>query len=306
MRGSGGSLLAGDDWYVNFSPCDEIRFTFHHLNAVTGPPELVARAAQIRRGVNAFCEYDASAAATSCSGLADVRLRAGTAVGRVFRMNQVSFNLTAIDKRAPTTPAPPLGIAIDPSRYELTYDQIVAAFTAAGEPIPRAFTPELYDQLDPSRTHARCPLDYFSPVEHDALYAMLGSYDGTVHGSGCGHVFQDNPDGGLAGGWFPEGLTDPFLLGSEVADKLRGHDFLHHLIRHAATCRPVQARRQVVPSVDDVAVGEHRAAARGEERDCRPAVCTPTLLPASAIHLLPGCSPIRVMTEAPRRYFIIC
>lgn len=91
-----------------------------------------------------------------------------------------------------------------------------------------------------------------------------------------------------------------------LADKLRGHDFLHHLIRHAATCRPVQVRRQVVPSVDDVAVGEHRAAARGEERDCRPAVCTPTLLPASAIHLLPGCSPIRVMTEAPRRYFIIC
>jgi hypothetical protein len=213
---SGGSLLAGDDWYVNFSPCDEIRFTFHHLNAVTGPPELVARAAQIRRGVNAFCEYDASGAATSCSGLAHVRLRAGTVVGRVFRMNQVSFNLTAIDKRAPTTtPAPPPGIAIDPSRYELTYDQIVAAFTAAGDPIPRAFTPELYDQLDPSRTHARCPLDYFSPVEHDALYAMLGSYDGTVHGSGCGHVFQDNPDGGLAGGWFPEGLTDPFLLGSE-------------------------------------------------------------------------------------------
>jgi len=216
---SGGSLVAGDDWYVHFSPCDEIRFRFHHLNAVTGPPELVARAAQIRHGVNAFCDYDASGAATSCSGLADVQLRAGTVVGTVFRRNQTSFNLTAIDKRAlTTTPAPPPGIAIDPSRYDLTYEQVVAAFTAAGEPIARAFTPELFDQIDPSRTHARCPLDYFSPVAHDALYAKLGSFDGTVHRSLeplCGQVFQDSPDGGLAGGWFPEGLTGPFQLRSE-------------------------------------------------------------------------------------------
>jgi len=216
---SGGPRAAGDDWYVNFSPCDEIRFTFHHLNAVTGPPELVARAAQIRSGVNAWCQYDASGAATSCAGLADVPLLGGTVVGTVFRINQSSFNLTAIDKRAPaTTPAPPPGIAIDPGRYELTYDQLVAALRGAGEPIPPALTTELYNQIDPSRTHARCPLDYFSPVAHDALYAMLGSFDGTLHRSVaplCGQVFQDNPDGGLAGGWFPASSTGPFLLSSE-------------------------------------------------------------------------------------------
>src|SRR6266568_1632867 len=57
---SGGALVAGDDWYVNFRPCREIRFTYHHLNAITGPPELVARAAQIRRGIRAWCTHAAS------------------------------------------------------------------------------------------------------------------------------------------------------------------------------------------------------------------------------------------------------
>src|SRR5436309_2322471 len=44
-------------------------------------------------------------------------------------------------------------------------------------------------------------------------------------------------------------------------DVARLHDFLHDLVRHAATGWPVQVRRGVVASVDDVAVGEHRSAA---------------------------------------------
>ena len=216
---SGGALFAGDDWYVTFRPCQEIRFTYHHLNAITGPPELVARAAQIRRGVRAWCTHDGSGAATSCTGLAHVRVRSGTVVGAVYRLNQVSFNFTAFDTRAASTaPAPPPGAAVDPGRYELTFAQLIAALTAAGEPVPRALTPELFAELDPSRTHARCPLDYFTAADRDALYAKLGSFDGSVHRTiepRCGQVFQDSLDGALAGGWFPEGLAGPFLLAGE-------------------------------------------------------------------------------------------
>jgi hypothetical protein len=216
---SGGALFAGDDWYVTFRPCREIRFTYHHLNAITGPRELVERAAQVRAGVNAFCTYDDAGRATSCSGLAHVPVRSGAVVGKVFRRNQVSFNLTALDTRAPDAePAPPPGAAVVPGRYELTYAQVVAALTAAGVPVPPALTPALFAELDPSRTHIRCPLDYFAPAARAALYAKLGSFDGTIPRTvdpRCGQVFQDDLDGGLQGGWFPEGLTAPFLLGSE-------------------------------------------------------------------------------------------
>ena len=223
---SGGSLFAGDDWYLDFRPCAEIRFTYHHLNAITAPHRLAARAEQIRRGIRAWCTYDDAGNATSCSGLADVPVASGTVVGAVYRLNQVSFNLTAFDTRdATTTPAP--GAVVDPSRYELTFDELLAALAASGAPIPRALTPELYAELDPSRTHARCPLDYFAPALRDALYAKLGSFDGSVHRTVpplCGQVFQDSTDGGLAGGWFPDGLVGTFLLDSEsvLAGFLRG------------------------------------------------------------------------------------
>ena len=216
---SGGELLAGDDWTVTFRPCREISFTFHHLNAVTGPPQLIARAAQIRRGIRAWCTHDSTGAETSCSGLAQVRVRSGTIVGTVYRLNQVSFNFASFDTRpSSAAPAPPLGAAVVPERYELTYDQLSAALTAAGEPIPRALTPALFAEIDPSRTHARCPLDYFTTANRDALYAKLGSYDGSVARTAeprCGQVFQDSLDGGLAGGWFPESLAGPFLLAGE-------------------------------------------------------------------------------------------
>ncbi len=215
---SGGALVAGDDWYVNFRPCREIRFTYHHLNAITGPPELVARAAQIRRGIRAWCTHDGSGAATSCSGLAHVRVRSGAVVGAVYRLNQVSFNFTAFDTRpASTAPTPPPGAAVVPSRYELTYAQLIAALTA-GEPVPRVLTPALFAELDPSRTHARCPLDYFTAADRDALYAKLGSFEGSVHRTSeprCGQVFQDSLDSGLAGGWFPESLAGTFALAGE-------------------------------------------------------------------------------------------
>src|SRR5215510_11906662 len=44
-------------------------------------------------------------------------------------------------------------------------------------------------------------------------------------------------------------------------DVARLHDFLHDFVRHAAACWPVQVRRRVLASVDDVAVGEHRSTA---------------------------------------------
>jgi len=226
---SGGSLFAGDDWYVDFRPCAEIRFTYHHLNAITGPPKLVARAAQIRKGIKSWCTYDDAGNATSCSGVADVKVDSGTVVGAVYRLNQVSFNFTAFDTRdATTAPAPPPGAAVDPSRYELTLEQLLAALAASGQPIPKALDPELYAELDPSRTHARCALDYFEPAARAALYAKLGSFDGSVPRTVaplCGQVFQDSTDGALGGGWFPEGLTMPFLLAGEdvLAAFLRGN-----------------------------------------------------------------------------------
>jgi hypothetical protein len=61
-------------------------------------------------------------------------------------------------------------------------------------------------------------MDYFRAAERDALYAKLGSYDGSVHRTvepRCGQVFQDSLDGGIAGGWFPESLSLPFLLAGE-------------------------------------------------------------------------------------------
>ncbi len=216
---SGGALFAGDDWYVTFRPCREIRFTYHHLNAITGPVELVRRAAQIRRGVHAWCTYDDAGHPTSCSGLANTPVSAGDVLGKVFRTNQVSFNLTALDLRAAATdPAPPPGAAVDPTRYELTYAQLVAALTAAGIAVPPALTSELYAELDPSRTHIRCPFDYFAPAARAALYAKLGSFDGTIPHTAdprCGQVLQDDLDGALQGGWFPDGSSGTFLLGSE-------------------------------------------------------------------------------------------
>jgi hypothetical protein len=216
---SGGSLIAGDDWYVTFRPCNEIRFTYHHLNAITGPASLVARARQVRRGVNAVCDHDDTGAATACSGLARVNVSAGDVIGTVYRRNQTSFNFTAIDQRDPSTyPPPPPGAAVDPSRYDLTYDQIVALETTAGVPIPRDFTRELYAEIDPSRSKARCALDYFTPPVRALMEAKLGSFDGTILRTAaplCGQVFQDNLDGALQGGWFPETLTTPFAFSGE-------------------------------------------------------------------------------------------
>lgn len=216
---SGGHLIAGDDWYVNFRPCDEIRFTYHHLNAITGPPRLVARANQIRRGVRAVCDYNAAGEAVACTGLADVPVSAGEEIGTAFRMNQAGINFSAIDHRGPGTspPAQP-GSAVDPSRYDLTYEQIIAMLTGSGQPIPREFTRELYAEMDPSRTAARCAINYFEPAQRAQLQALLGSFDGITPRlvpPRCGQAFQDSLDGGLTGGWFPESLTTPFLLGGE-------------------------------------------------------------------------------------------
>src|SRR5471030_2097181 len=49
--------------------------------------------------------------------------------------------------------------------------------------------------------------------------------------------------------------------GRDDDDVPRLHVLLHDVVRHAATRRPVEVRREVVASVDDVAVLEHRAAA---------------------------------------------
>ena len=216
---SGGDLIAGDDWYVNFRPCDEIRFTYHHLNEITGPPKLVARARQIRRGINAVCDYNSAGEAVACTGVTDVPVSGGDVIGTAFRLNQAGINLSVSDHRSPATnPAPPPGSAVDPARYELTYEQILAFVTAAGQPIPREFTPELYREMDPSRTHARCAIDYFEPALRAQFEDLLGSFDGTTPRlvpPRCGQAFQDSLEGGLTGGWFPESLTTPFLLGGE-------------------------------------------------------------------------------------------
>jgi PilZ domain len=47
----------------------------------------------------------------------------------------------------------------------------------------------------------------------------------------------------------------------------RLHDDFLHVIRHSSTCRPVWSSRKVIavlPSVDNIAVGEHRSAARDD------------------------------------------
>lgn len=70
-----------DDWHINFRPCDEVRFSYHHLASVSHP-QLATRAQEIKDGINAWCQIENNEA-VFCTGLVNVQVQ-GSALKDTF------------------------------------------------------------------------------------------------------------------------------------------------------------------------------------------------------------------------------